>query len=134
MLTRRYIKGIHIKLSSIILALLIMPSSAYLNAAGGVTSAKSGTPEVGYDSIFFYADTTAGIITTVAGNRTREFSGDGGPAINAGLNLPTDAAVDEKGNLFILDAGNKRVRQVATKTGIISTVAGNGASGFSGDG
>ena len=72
-----------------------------------------------------------GIITTVAGNGVRTFSGDGGPALLAGLAGPGRLAVDWNGNLFIADA--RRVRKVSSE-GIITTVAGNGGSGFSGDG
>lgn len=75
---------------------------------------------------------TAGIITTVAGNGIAGFAGDGGSAILARLNQPDDIAVDAAGNLYLLDQGNQRVRKVSA--GIISTVAGNGQAGFSGDG
>jgi hypothetical protein len=74
-----------------------------------------------------------GIITTVAGNGTTGFSGDGGPAISASVYKPIAVAVDASGNLFIADSGNQRIRKV-TPAGIISTFAGNGASGFTGDG
>jgi len=77
-----------------------------------------------------------GIITTVAGNGSRGFSGDGGPAVSAQLNI-TDftggVVADAAGNLYIADTGNHRVRKIAPN-GIISTMAGNGAAGFSGDG
>ncbi|HWD20016.1 MAG TPA: hypothetical protein VHB20_12130 [Verrucomicrobiae bacterium] len=72
------------------------------------------------------------LITTVAGNGTNGFSGDGGPATNAELNYPASVAVDGAGNLFIADFYNNRVRKVAAN-GVISTVAGNGTNGFSGD-
>jgi uncharacterized protein (TIGR03437 family) len=75
----------------------------------------------------------SGIITTVAGNGMRGFSGDYGPAINAQLSFPEGIAVDSRGNLFISDHGNNRVRKVSPN-GIITTVAGNGSAGFSGDG
>ncbi|MCX6594263.1 MAG: hypothetical protein NTZ56_22340 [Acidobacteria bacterium] len=77
--------------------------------------------------------TPSGIITTVAGDGTAGFSGDGGPATRALLNAPTGVAVDAAGNLFIADSGNNRIRRV-TPDGIISTVAGDGSSGYSGDG
>ena len=77
--------------------------------------------------------TTAGIISTVAGNGKPGFSGDGGPATAAELNSPRDVAVDAAGNLYIADSNNQRIRKV-TAAGVISTVAGNGARGFSGDG
>jgi sugar lactone lactonase YvrE len=73
-----------------------------------------------------------GIITTVAGNGTAGFSGDGGPATQASLNLPSGLAVDSKGNLYISDRSNNRVRVVNSK-GIIKTIAGNGKDGYHGD-
>jgi trimeric autotransporter adhesin len=76
---------------------------------------------------------TTGIITTVAGNGTRGYSGDGGAATSTELNLPQAVAVDAVGNLYIADRNNHRIRKVTTN-GIISTVAGNGTAGFSGDG
>jgi sugar lactone lactonase YvrE len=75
-----------------------------------------------------------GIITTVAGNGTEGFAGDGGPATSASLNLPSGVAVDAAGNLYIADGVNNRIRKVAVGTGIITTVAGNGTRGFAGDG
>jgi sugar lactone lactonase YvrE len=75
---------------------------------------------------------TSGIITTVAGNGSPGYSGDGYPATSASLNDPYGVAVDTAGNLFIVDTGNQRIRKVATN-GIITTVAGNGIYGYSGD-
>jgi sugar lactone lactonase YvrE len=75
-----------------------------------------------------------GIIQTVAGNGTLGFSGDGGAAVAAQLNLPNGLFVDKAGNLFIADTSNNRIREVLAATGIIQTVAGNGVQGFSGDG
>lgn len=77
--------------------------------------------------------TAGGIITTVAGNGTYAYSGDNGQATNASLYFPWGVAIDKAGNLFIADWSNNRVRKVAS-TGIITTVAGNGSSAFSGDG
>ena len=76
---------------------------------------------------------TSGIITTIAGNGERGFTGDGGPAILAGLSSPEDVAVDATGNLFIADTDNNSIRKV-NSSGTISTVAGTGRRGFSGDG
>jgi hypothetical protein len=76
---------------------------------------------------------TTGTITTVAGSGTYGFSGDGGPAISANLGSPDGLAVDTAGNLYIADLYNRRIRKVDS-SGMISTVAGNGAYGFSGDG
>ena len=75
----------------------------------------------------------AGMITTVAGNGQRGFGGDGGPATVAALNHPTGVAVDATGNLYVADHFNQRVRRV-DPAGLISTIAGTGARGFSGDG
>lgn len=75
-----------------------------------------------------------GIIVTAAGNGTAGFSGDGGPATNAELNIPSGLVVDGSGNLLIADRGNGRVRQVSPN-GTITTVAGGSeVLGFSGDG
>jgi uncharacterized protein (TIGR03437 family) len=78
-------------------------------------------------------DAITGLITRVAGNGTTGFSGDGGPATSAELNfvLAAGLAVDAAGNLYISDSGNFRIREVSN--GMISTVAGNGTDGFSGD-
>ncbi|MFA5891305.1 MAG: hypothetical protein WDA27_10235 [Actinomycetota bacterium] len=74
----------------------------------------------------------AGIMSTVAGNGSSGFSGDGGPATQAGLD-PTDVAVAPDGSIFIADSGNDRIRKV-DPDGTISTVAGNESCCFSGDG
>ncbi len=79
-------------------------------------------------------DASTGIITTVAGNGTQGYSGDGGSATSASLNGPAGVSVDAEGNIFIADTGNNRIRKVYASTGIITTVAGNGTQGYSGDG
>ena len=75
----------------------------------------------------------AGIISTVAGNGKDGYSGDGGPAIFAQLQQPASVTLDVSGNLFIADWNNNRIRKV-NPTGMISTIAGDGAPGYSGDG
>lgn len=77
--------------------------------------------------------TPSGIITTVAGSGGWGFDGDGGPATRALLDNPAAVAVDGAGNLYFVDSGNVRVRKVDVN-GVITTVAGNGARGYSGDG
>jgi sugar lactone lactonase YvrE len=75
-----------------------------------------------------------GLITVVAGNNGEGSSGDGGAATAAQLYYPTGVAVDAAGNIYIADSGNDRVREVTASNGIITTVAGTGTAGFSGDG
>jgi hypothetical protein len=74
-----------------------------------------------------------GIITTLAGNGSQGYRGEGGAATNASLFGPSGVAVDPSGNVFIADQGNNRIRKVDTN-GTITTAAGNGVSGASGDG
>ncbi len=75
----------------------------------------------------------AGSITTVAGNYLNHGGGDGGPAAGAELFQPYGVAVDPRGNVYIAETGNHRIRKVDASTGIITTVAGNGTAGFGGD-
>lgn len=75
----------------------------------------------------------AGVITTVAGNGTPGYSGDGGAAVNAMIDQPTGLAFDASGNLYFSDLSGGRVRKIDTN-GIITAVAGSGFSGFAGDG
>ena len=78
-------------------------------------------------------DGATGIITTVAGNNNAGFFGDNGPATLGKLSFPSSVTVDNSGNLFIADYGNSRIRKVNNATGIISTIAGNGHSTFTGN-
>ena len=73
-----------------------------------------------------------GIITTVAGNGIAGYSGEGGPALEAALNFPAGLAFDREGNLYVADRNNHRIRKI-DKSGIISTVAGNGVADWNGD-
>jgi len=79
-------------------------------------------------------DAATGRISTVAGSGSAGFSGDGGAATAARLNEPYGVVLDERNNLYIVDRINRRVRKVEASTGLISTVAGNGSKGYSGDG
>lgn len=74
-----------------------------------------------------------GTITTIAGNGIASYFGDGGPATTSPLNTPVGLAIDTAGNLYFSDYYNHRIRKIAAD-GTISTVAGNGSAGFSGDG
>jgi uncharacterized repeat protein (TIGR02543 family) len=75
-----------------------------------------------------------GIITTIAGIGVNGYSGDGGPAIEAKISYPRSVALDKKGNLYISERFNHRIRKVDLNTGIITTFAGTGIAGYSGDG
>ena len=120
-------------------------TSGYSGDNGPATSAQMSQQEgVAIDGAgnVYIADTfnhrirkvdTNGIITTVAGTGKADYAGDGGPATGAALNAPSSVALDSAGNLFITDMRNNVIRKVDTK-GIITTVAGNGKSGESGDG
>ena len=112
---------------------------------GPATSASlNGPPNLALDAVgnLYIADRnnhairkvgTDGIITTVAGNGNRGFSGDDGPATSASLNRPGGVGVDAVGNIYIADTNNHRIRKVSPE-GTITTVAGSGEEDFSGDG
>jgi len=76
---------------------------------------------------------SGGIITTVAGTGTAGYSGDGGAATSAQLNIPSAALLDGAGNLIVADRNNHRIRKIATN-GVITTIAGTGTAGTAGDG
>jgi sugar lactone lactonase YvrE len=102
------------------------PDGLAVDAAGNLYIAEGGDERVRRVD-------THGVITTVAGTGTQGFSGDGGPATRAQLWSPKYLATDPAGNLYIAELGNERVRRVDTH-GVITTVAGAGTTGFSGDG
>jgi sugar lactone lactonase YvrE len=107
-------------------AMLAYPHSVYRDASGNLFIADSNNHCIRKVN-------SSGIITTVAGNGTRGYSGDDGPAIAAMLNEPISVLGDALGNLFITDRRNNRIRKV-NASGIITTIAGNGTYGYSGDG
>jgi sugar lactone lactonase YvrE len=74
------------------------------------------------------------IITTAVGTGEKGFAGDGGPAIAAKLNGPFDVAFDRAGNLYFSDTYNHRIRRVDARSGVITTLVGNGETGYGGDG
>jgi uncharacterized protein (TIGR03437 family) len=104
-------------------AQLTNPYGVAVDAAGNLYIADFGSSRI--------RKVSNGVITTVAGNGTQDFSGDNGPATSAQLDAPRGVAVDSAGNLYIVDYSNHRIRKVSN--GIITTVAGNGTPGFSGD-
>lgn len=79
-------------------------------------------------------DLTTGIITTVAGTGVPGYSGDGGPATAAQLDSPQRLAIDSTGTVYVADTGNNVVRRIDPLTGTISTIAGTGTAGLSGNG
>lgn len=110
-------------------------TSALLNQPSGMAFDSSGDlfiADTGNNRIREVAAAT-GLITTVAGNGTAGYSGDNGRAITASLNQPSAVAADSNGNLYIADTANSAIRKVDLQTGLITTVAGNGTAGFSGD-
>lgn len=79
-------------------------------------------------------DGRTGIITTIAGNGEKGFGGDGGPATSASMSDPYYLTADTAGNVYVTDTNNDRIRRIDVRTGVITTVAGSGVRGFSGDG
>src|SRR5439155_1235711 len=110
--------------------------SASLGGPAGVALDASGNLYIADYSNYRIRKVAAatGIITTVAGNGSLGFAGDGGAATSASLTTPAGVALDASGNLYIADYDNYRIRKVDAATGIITTVAGNGSIGFAGDG
>jgi streptogramin lyase len=97
----------------------------------------------GPDGALYYCEYTGqrirrigkdGIITTLAGSGKVGFTGDGGPALEATFNKPHELRFDAAGDLYIVDMVNHAVRKIDMKTGILSTIAGTGQPGYSGDG
>jgi len=76
---------------------------------------------------------TTGVITTIAGTGIAGYSGDGGPAASAQIRFPVDVVIDSEGSIIFSDSGNNRIRKI-NSSGIITTIAGTGVAGFSGDG
>lgn len=105
-------------------------TAAELYEPRGVAVDSTGNIYIADDNASRIRKVTAatGIITTVAGNGTNGYSGDGGPATAAQLYWPNSVAVDSAGNVYIADGINNRIRKVTASTGIITTVAGGGTT------
>lgn len=139
-------------------AMLALAATSRLSAAATVaTVIGSGTPGlsdgevnnpygvvIGPDGWLYFCDLDnqrirkmelkSGRTETVAGNGQKGHSGDGGPALDAALNMPHEIQFDARGHFYVAERDSHVVRKVEAKTGIISTLAGTGVAGFSGDG
>jgi sugar lactone lactonase YvrE len=120
----------------------------YSGDGGAGLAAGLGQPfglEIGPDGALYFCeysnhvirrmDLKTNLVSTVAGTgRKAGYAGDGGPATSAQMNLPHELRFDEHGNYFIADMSNHAIRRVDAKTGVMTTMAGTGKAGFSGDG
>jgi len=109
------------------------PTDVALDAAGNIYISDTGLYCSGPGGVTIRKVDPQGVITTVAGTGEEGYSGDGGPATKARLNVPIAVGVDREGNFYISDENNYRIRKV-DKDGVITTFAGTGEEGHSGDG
>jgi hypothetical protein len=123
-------------------------TQGYSGDGGAATLARLNDPEgaaaVAANGDLYLADTdnnairkvsfVTGVITTVAGTGSPGYTGDGGPATAAKLKTAEDVAIAANGDIYIADTGNHVIRKVTAATGTITTVAGNGSPGSTGDG
>ncbi len=122
-------------------------TAGYLGDGGVATAARLRTPEglaLASNGDLYIAEfgnhvirrvaAATGVITTFAGTGTAGFLGDGGAATAARLNSPESVDIGPSGDIFIADTANRRIRRVAAGSGVITTIAGTGVNGFSGDG
>ena len=105
-------------------AMLNFPYGVAVDSSGNVYFADSGNNRIRK------VTTGSGNITTVVGNGIATYNGDNISAVNATVNNPVGVAVDSSGDVYIADSRNNRIRKVTVATGVITTVAGNGESGF----
>jgi sugar lactone lactonase YvrE len=108
-------------------ATLSGPQSIVLGSSGNIYFSDSG------NSVIRKITASSGVITTFAGNGSYGYSGDNGAATSATLEHPDGVALDSSGNLYIADVGNMVIRKVTASSGVITTVAGDGQYGDSGD-
>ena len=104
------------------------PRGVAVDSAGNVYVSDTGNQRIRK------VDHVSGFITTIAGTGVAGYSGDGGLATAAKINSPRQVWVDGVANVYIADTGNNRIRKIDHSTGTMSTVAGNGSAGLSGDG
>jgi DNA-binding beta-propeller fold protein YncE len=110
--------------------------AALLNNPYGLTIGPDGALYVCEvdNNVVRRLDLKTGKISTVAGNGQKGYAGDGGPALKASMNWPYEVRFDHAGNMYVYEMQNHIVRRVDAKTHVISTLAGTGSPGFSGDG
>jgi streptogramin lyase len=138
-------------LGMVIAACVALPGAsglAHADVVGTIVTIADGlaqprTAAIAANGDIYFTDTyhhqigrldRSGKVTTIAGNGDAGDSGDGGPATEASLKTPHGVAVDNRGNVFIADSPNHRIRKVNLATGVITTVAGTGQDGYGGDG
>ncbi len=107
---------------------------ATLNSPHGVAADPKGNIYISDDVNHVIRKIAGGSIKTIAGTGSEGYSGDGGPATAATFRSLVGIAVDAEGNVYIADAGNNAIRKITASTGKISTFAGSGTAGYSGDG
>jgi sugar lactone lactonase YvrE len=109
--------------------------ATFANDPGGISFDAAGNLLIagGWANNVRRIDATTGVITTIAGTGVQGFAGDGGLATAAQFANVQDVASDAAGNIYVLDSHNRRIRRISA-SGIVTTIAGNGSSGFSGDG
>ncbi len=112
-----------------------MATDAELNNPVGIAIDKAGNIYISdnHNNVIRMVN-TAGVISTIAGNNTAGYSGDGGPATAAAMSLPIGLALDTAENLYFADVQNNVIRRIDKITGIITTVAGADSAGYTGDG
>jgi sugar lactone lactonase YvrE len=108
-------------------AQLNLPTALAFDASGSLYFADTANHRIRR------IDASTGLITTIAGTGTQGYSGDGAAALSAAIDSPTGIAIDPSGNLYLADTHNHRIRKITSSTGLISTIAGTGVPGFSGD-
>lgn len=142
------VAGTHASLAAEVVTIAGTGKDEYSGDGGPALKAGLGQPfglEIGPDGALYFCeysnhilrrmDLKTGTISTLAGTgRKSGYAGDGGPANRALMNLPHELRFDEQGNVFVSDMANHAIRRIDAKTGVITTVAGTGKPGFSGDG
>ena len=119
-------------------AKITAPSYMCLDAAGNLYFSDGGEPTLAFPAVagnftIRKIAATTGIISTVAGNGISGYTGDNGLATSAELQCPVGICLDAQSNLYIADYVSNCIRKVTASTGIITTIAGNGTIGHSGD-